>query len=378
MTQNIFHGIKTTINTTGASDITSVATAVIGMVVTAPDADATKFPLDTPILIDDVRAALSYSGTQGTFSKALSAIADQCQPTVVAVRVGVDAAHQDALVTGQGVGGYTGMQALLTAPQRLGVKPRIIGAPGLASQTATGALAIAAKSLRGMAYAHIPEPDVATASTYAAGFGARELMLLWPNSSLGGADIEARALGLRAAIDQNMGWHKTLSNVEIAGMSGLDIPISFGLDGTNSDAALLNNANITTIINRGGYRFWGNRTTSSEPKFAFESAVRTSQVLQDSIDDACFTYADKPLTIGLIKDIMATINAYFRKLVAKGLIIGATCWYDSTQNTDTTMTNGVLALSYDFTPCAPLEGLQFTQTITSTYYVDFTSLLKAA
>ena len=378
MTTTVFHGIKTNLLTTATTAITSVATAVIGMVCTATDADATAFPLNTPVLINDVRSALAKAGTTGTLSTALAAIADICSPTVIVVRVAIDAEGQDALVTGANVGGYTGLQALLTAEALTGSRPRILGTPGLSSEAVVTALAGIAQKLRGMAYAHMPATDLADAITMRANFGQRELMPIWPNTGVGGADVEARALGLRAYIDGTMGWNKTISNVEIPGVTGTDTPVTWGLDGDSTDAALLNNAQITTLIRRNGWRFWGNRTASSDARWAFESAVRTSQVLQDTIDDACFQFSDNDLTVGLVRDIVTTANAYFKKLKTQGYIIGATCWYDPASNQGVDLANGQLVLDYDFTATAPLEGQTFNQILTDKYYVDFSALLQTA
>ncbi|MFU5016773.1 phage tail protein, partial [Pseudomonas aeruginosa] len=69
------------------------------------------------------------------------------------------------------------------------------------------------------------------------GFGARELMLIWPdfinwdttaNAEKPAAAV-ARALGLRAKLDEQVGWHKTLSNVPVAGVSGLSKDIYWDL-----------------------------------------------------------------------------------------------------------------------------------------------------
>lgn len=371
----IFHGIKTNLLSTTSLTITSVSTAVIGLVATADDADATVFPLDTPVAITDVRAAITSAGATGTLALSLAAIADQCQPVVVVVRVATDAtdtAGQDALVTGTTYGGYTGMQALLVAELHTGSKPRIIAAPGLESPTVIGALATVAKGLRGVAYCYLPAAARDDAITAAASYGQRELMLFWPNAT--GTYVAALAVGLRAQIDASTGWHKTVSNVLLAGVTGLDHTITWALDGGSSDATLLNNARITTLINRNGWRFWGNRTTSDDDAYSFESATRTSQVLQDSIDEACFVYADKPLTLQLVKTILSNENAYLKKLAKAGQIIGGKAWYDPSLNDASALNNGQLAISYDFTAVAPLEGQTQNQTITDTYYVDFNAL----
>src|ERR1700741_2962426 len=129
-TSSIFHGIQTNVMTSDASAITSVATAVIGLVATGTDADVTMFPLNTPVLVNDARAALAKAGTQGTLATALAAIADQCSPLVIVVRVDTNASGQDALTE-------AGLQALLTAEQVTTYRPRILGAPGLTTHATT-------------------------------------------------------------------------------------------------------------------------------------------------------------------------------------------------------------------------------------------------
>lgn len=382
MTTSIFHGIKTNLLQSTSLTITLPATSIIGLVATGNDADADTFPLDTPVLISDVRSALAKAGTTGTLPTALAAIADQCNPTIIVVRVAtaVGDASQDDLVAGTfSAGRYTGAKALLMAETVTGFRPRIIGAPGLATHAVTQALIPIAQQLRGMIYALAVGSTVADVATYAATYSARELMLLWPETSVGNGDMEARALGLRAQIDQTTGWQKSLSNVPVNGISALAHDVSWSLDGSSSDATLLNDANVTTIIGRSGFRFWGNRTTSAIPKYAFEVATRTSQALADAIEDAGFVNTDKPLTAALIKDMLEDVNAKFRALSTPGAnqrIIGATAWFDPAANASADLANGQCVIDYDFTPCAPLEGLTLNQRITDRYYTDFASQLQ--
>jgi len=380
MTTSIFHGIKTNLLATGTRAINPVATSVIGMVCTASDADVGAFPLDRPVLITDVRDAIGKAGVLGTLSKALAAIADQCSPTIIVVRVatvtGGGPPTQDTMVIGTNVSGvYTGMQALLAAEAVTGVRPRILGAPGLATAAVTAAFVPIAQALRGMVYALAVGTTVAEVDTYAATYGQRAVELLWPETSVGGGDCEARALGLRSAIDQSTGWQKSLSNVVVNNITGLAKDVSWTLNGSSSDAATLNNANVTTLINRNGFRFWGNRTCSSLPQYAFETATRTSQALADTIEQGLFWAGDQPMTAGLVKDILATINAAFRQLVATGKLIGANAWFDPSLNPADQLANGQLQIDYDFTPVAPLEGLTENQRITDRYYADFSTQL---
>ncbi len=70
----------------------------------------------------------------------------------------------------------------------------------------------------------------------------------------------AYACGLRAYIDHEQGWHKSLSNVPVKNVLGMSRHVFWSLQAEDSDANSLNNKEITTIIRRNGFRFWGNRT----------------------------------------------------------------------------------------------------------------------
>ncbi len=378
------HGIKTNLLLTGTRAIVPLASAIIGLICTATAAAGAPtvaldaaFPLNTPVLVTDVRKAIGSAGTAGTLKPTFEAIADQSSPVIIIVRVAtdVDPADQDLLVIGGNVSGsYTGLQALLAAEAVTGFRPRIIAAPGLDTEDVATELAVIAKQLRGMAYAAAIGVDIPAAVAYQGGFDSRELMLLWPNfSGAFAGDAVARAVGLRAAIDQEQGWQKTLSNVPVAGVTGVSKQISFDIDNETTDAGLLNTAQITTLVRANGFRFWGNRTCSAEPLWAFESSVRTSQALQDEIATGLLWAIDKPLTAGLIRDILETINARFRALVAQGSIIGAKAWYDPALNNSVDLAAGKLTIDYDFTPAAPLEGLTLNQRITDRYYHGFAS-----
>lgn len=377
----IRHGIFVNEPVEGARAIVTVATAVIGMICTGPAASADAFPLNTPVLIGDIRSAIGEAGTTGTLPKALAAIADQVSPILIVVRVEAfeDQTAQDDAVIGTIAGSaYTGIQALLAAEVQLGVRPRILGAPGLDSPPVAAALGIAAQKLNGMAYLFCANcDDVDDALTYRPNFSMREQMLIWPETTGGAGDAIARALGLRAKIDEQVGWHKTLSNVAVNGISGLSKSVFFDLQDPSTDAGLLNDAEVTTIVRMNGYRFWGNRTCSDEPLFAFESATRTAQVLRDSIAQGLAWAVDKPITIGLVRDIIETINADFRQKVAEQRLIGATCWFDPSLNNKTALAGGQLTIDYDYTPCAPAEQITLNQRITDKYYASFGTALAS-
>ncbi|MBC3774730.1 phage tail sheath protein [Pseudomonas sp. SWRI99] len=390
MATDYHHGVRVVEINEGTRPIRTVATAVVGMVCTAEDADPIAFPLNRPVLLTDVLTASGKAGVKGTLAKSLDAIADQASPVTVVVRVaeGQDAAETTTNVIGGVTAGgqYMGMKALLAAEAQLGVRPRILGVPGLDSLPVATELVLTAQKLRGFAYASAWDcSTVSEATAYRENFGARELMTIWPDfvnwdTSLNAdapASAIARALGLRAKLDEQVGWHKTLSNVAVNGVSGLSRDIYWDLQNPATDAGLLNAADVTTLIRRDGFRFWGSRTCSDDPLFAFENYTRTAQVLADTMAEGQFWAIDKPMHPSLVRDIVEGINAKLRELVRLGYLIGGECWYDEAANDKDTLKAGKLYLDYDYTPVPPLENLGLRQRITDRYLVDFASRVNA-
>ncbi len=390
MATDYHHGVRVLELNEGTRPIRTVSTAVVGMVCTASDADAVKFPLNKPVLLTDVLTASGSAGELGTLARSLDAIADQASPVTVVVRVeeGADEAATTSNIIGgvSPTGEYLGMKALLAAEAQLGVKPRILGVPGLDSLPVTTELVAIAEKLRGFAYANAYGCEtVSDAIAYRAGFGARELMLIWPDfvswdttaNANAPASAIARALGLRAKLDEQVGWHKTLSNVPVNGVSGLSKDIYFDLQNPATDAGLLNADEVTTLIRRDGFRFWGSRTCSADPLFAFENYTRTAQVLADTMAEGHFWAVDKPMHASLVRDIVEGINAKFRELKRGGYIIDGQCWFDEAANDKDTLKAGKLFLDYDYTPVPPLENLLLRQRITDRYLVDFAAGITA-
>lgn len=384
------HGITIKEENSGPRSLIGAATAVIGMVVTAPAAQAAAFPLNKAVLVTDPDAALANLGTTGTGPVAVRAIADQvrCPTVIVRVAEGANAGELAANVIGtttaQGI--KTGMQALLAAEAQLGVKPRILGCPGLDTQAVTTALIAVAKKLRAMAYAAATGGDTSAAIAYRKSFSARELMLVYPDfyaaNPAGGDPVVsygvARALGLRARIDKEQGWHKTISNVPVDGVIGLTKDIQFDIQDSGCEANLLNAAQVSALVRAGGgFRIWGSRTCSEDSLFAFESATRTAQVMLDTIGNGMMWAIDKPLRPSLAKDIVETINGELRAMKLAGQILGGKAWFDADRNPIDQLSAGKLQIDYDYTPVPPLENLSLTQRITDRYFADFSAAVAA-
>ncbi|QEY03398.1 Putative phage tail sheath protein [Acinetobacter baumannii] len=390
MADSYHHGLRVVEINEGTRPIRTIATAVQGLIATAEDADATVFPLNTPVLITNTQAAVAKAGTNGTLKTALQAMANQANSICVVVRVAAaeDEAAQTANVIGtvDATGKYTGAKALLTAKSKLGVQPRIIGAPGLDTQAVAIELATIAKKLRAFAYVYAwgcktKEEVVA----YRDAFAARELMVIWPNFvafNVDSAQTEtvpavAVAMGLRAKIDNETGWHKTLSNVAVNGVTGIDADVTWDLQDPATDAGYLNSNEITTLIQHDGFRFWGSRTCSDDPLFAFENYTRTAQIMADTIAEAHMCPIDKPMHGSLVNDMLEGIKAKQREWTRLGYLMGGDAWYDPELNSKDTLKAGKLYIDYDYTPVPPLEDLTFRQRITDSYLADFASTITA-
>ncbi len=390
------HGVQVVEINDGTRVISTVSTAIVGMVCTASDADPATFPLNEPVLITGVQSAIAKAGKKGTLATALQAIADQSKPVTVVVRVeeGNSEDPEEALAqtisniigTTDESGKYTGLKALLTAEAVTGVKPRILGVPGLDSLEVATALAPVCQKLRAFGYVSAWGcKTLSDAIKYRDNFSKRELMVIWPDflawdtvtNVTATAYATARALGLRAKIDQEQGWHKTLSNVGVNGVTGISASVFWDLQEPGTDADLLNEAGITTLIRKDGFRFWGNRTCSDDPLFLFENYTRTAQVIADTMAEAHMWAVDKPITATLIRDIVDGINAKFRELKTNGYIVDATCWFDEEANDKETLKAGKLFIDYDYTPVPPLENLTLRQRITDKYLADLVSSVNS-
>ncbi|MCF3822488.1 phage tail sheath protein [Salmonella enterica] len=389
------HGVEVVEINDGTRTISTVSTAVVGMVCTASDADAGAFPLNEPVLITNPQSAIAKAGTKGTLKKSLQLIANQSKPVVVVVRVaegtGDDEEAQKQTIsniigTTDENGKYTGLKALLTAKAVTGVKPRILGVPGLDTQEVATALVSVAQKLRAFAYVSAWGcKTISDVIAYRENFSARELMIIWPEflgwdttaSATTTSYATAIALGLRAKIDNDTGWHKTLSNVGVNEVTGISASVFWDLQEKGTDADLLNEAGVTTLIRADGFRFWGNRNCSDEPLFQFENYTRTAQVIADTMAEGHMWANDKPITATLIRDIIDGINAKFRELKSGGYIIDATCWFDEEANSKESLKAGKLFIDYDYTPVPPLEHLTLRQRITDKYLANLISSVNS-
>ncbi|WP_420023773.1 phage tail sheath subtilisin-like domain-containing protein [Cereibacter azotoformans] len=392
MPETFLHGVEVIEVDSGTRPIRTVRSGVIGIVGTAPDADAAAFPLNTPVLIAGSRTEAAKLDTTGdglgTLPKALDGIFDQIGAVVIVVRVevGADDAETLANVVG-GVssinGQYEGVHALLGAESVVGFAPRILCAPGWTHQRpgetpganpVVSELVGIAERLRAVIVADGPNTTDAAAIAAAGDFGSPRVYLVDPwvtvlNSA--GAIVSeppsARVAGLIAKIDNDRGFWWSPSNQNLNGITGTTRPVDFKLGDANCRANLLNEANVATIVRQNGYRLWGNRTLSADPKWAFLSVRRTADMLNDSLQRAHLWAVDRNITKTFLTDVAEGVNGYIRSLIAQGALLGGRCWPDPDLNTAQNVAQGKCFFNFDFTAPYPAEHITFNSILTTDY-----------
>ena len=153
----------------------------------------------------------------------------------------------------------------------------------------------------------------------------------------------------------------------INGIVGISKPIDFVLGDVNSKANYLNENNIATIIQESGFRLWGNRTLSADPKWAFLQARRTADMINDSLLKAHLWAVDRNITKTYIEDVLEGVNNYLRHLKSIGAIIGGTAFADPELNTPDQIAQGKVSFDFDFTPPYPAEHITFRSKMSDQY-----------
>ena len=384
MPEQFLHGVEVVEIDSGPRPIQTIRSSVIGLIGTAPDADTDKFPLNTPVLIAGKRGEAAPLGVSGTLPAAMDDIFDQAGAMVVVVRVeeGVDEAETLSNVIG-GVdaetGQYQGVQAFLAAESEVHVTPRILVAPEFSHNTAlVSELVGVAERLRAVIIADGPNTQDADAITYRGDFGSPRVFLVdpwvrvWDTQS--DAEIirpaSARIAGLIAKSDNERGFWWSPSNREINGITGTARSVDFTLGDVNARANYLNENEVATIIRKDGFRLWGNRSCSADPKWAFLSVRRTADMINESLLRAHMWAVDRNITKTYLEDVLEGVNAYLRHLRSVNAIINGKAWADPELNTVDQLSQGKVYIDFDFTPPYPAEHITFRSHLVNDYLVE--------
>jgi phage tail sheath protein FI len=385
MSGPFFHGVTTSLIDTGARTISLPSSSIIGLCDTFTPGilgGGTAKAGDL-VLITTEREAIAAFGAGSAIAKAAAAIYVRAKAVIVAV--GVPKLEDEALQTSAIIGGVlasgqrTGLQALLDGKSVHNAQPKLLIAPGHSStQAVATAMDALAGKLRAIAIVDGPNTTDEAAMEYAENFGSKRIYMVdpgvqyWDTVSSATVDAPGSAwvAGLFAWTDANYGYWASPSNKEFVGITGTTRPIEY-LDGDETCRAnLLNNAFIATIIRDGGYRLWGNRTLSSDPKWSFVTRVRTCDILMDAIQAGHKWAVDRSITKTYVKDVTEGLDAFMRDQKTAGAIINFEVFADTELNTASQIEQGKVYWRIRFTDVPPAENPNFLIEVTNQWLTE--------
>jgi len=380
---DFLHGVEVITVDNGPYPIKTVKTSVIGIIGSAPNASE-EFPLNKPILVSQ-QNQIKDLGDTGTLPDALNAIYQQCAALCVVVRVKGEELIDESIKQNNEVKSNeedaqeSVFQALIEAESTLGVRPKILIAPGISRHKGViEELNNVANKLKAIAVIDGPNEDNQNAIKLANGLGSKRLYLIdpavkvWDNQQQDFAIKPASpyVAGLIAQADNARGFWWSPSNQLISGIVGTARPIDFVMGDKTSSANLLNEQKIATIINQNGYRLWGNRTLSADATWSFLQVVRVADIINESILRAHLWAIDRNIGKTYYDDVMESINSYLRHLQQLGAILGGQCSVDKEKNPISEISQGHVTFEFDFTPPVAAEHITIESKLVNHYFAN--------
>lgn len=352
--------------------------SVVGVIGTAPDADALLFPLNTPVfLYSDDAEKLGSLGTDGTLRDAIMLINAQLGEFQVAAKVVVvrvaEGADADATIANiVGNGPTTGLSAFLDAGPVLGVIPRLLCAPGYTSQHEVGeanavCAALPAICAKLLAHAVVDGP----ASTEQAAIDWREtissdrLIPVDPAVKIlsGGAPtvipLSPAVIGVAVRRDhekQGRPFH-SWANQPVQGIVGPSRPINFSLTDGATEGQRLLSANIGVLlrgemgvesaIGQGGFIFVGTDNAGEDDLWRFYNVTRGRDYIHLMLLRTLRFYLGRyNITGQSIQAIINTMETALRNLKADGDILGFEIKFVRDQNSPEELRQGRFTINF--------------------------------
>jgi hypothetical protein len=373
MANQYIHGIEFVSIDNGQRSIDTPRAGVVGVVGTAPAADVTRLPLNTPVLLNStLRADIAAVGTSGTLGTVMDIFNRTGNIYAVFVRVAEGANANDTTANI-----VAGIQALKGAESVTAAKPRILIAPGYSADDAVALeLNAVCDSLRAINFIDAdPASEAAAAITYALSVSSKRANVCWPyvkifnTSSKAYADVPMSIVA--AALEANTNYWESSSNHVVPLVSATAKPVHFELSEPNTTANLLNENGVTTVIHQNGFRLWGSRNSSggADALWRYRQHVRLDDMIAEAIIAAHLWAVDKNITTNYIDSVVEGVGSYLRYLASPGIeaIAGGKCWVDREVNTAETMGAGKILFDFDYGRFGIAETVSFRRYLNQSY-----------
>ena len=352
--------------------------SVVGLIGTAPAADATAFPADTPVFMysDDAvkRTAL---GNSGTIPEALTLINAQLGEFQVAAKVvivrvaeGDTVAETIANIVGDGIA--TGLEAFVHAGPTLGVIPRLICAPGFTSQrngTDANAVCAALPALCAKLLAHAVVDGPATTEQAALDWretlSSSRLIPVDPavrvmnGTEVAVVPLSPAVIGIGVRRDhekQGRPFH-SWANQPVQGIVGPSRPINFSLtDGATEGQRMLSHnlgvllrgeMGVETAIASGGFVFVGTDNAGEDDLWRFYNVTRGRDYIHLMFLRTLRFYLGRfNITGQTVQAVLNTIGFALRDLKADGDILGYEVKFTRDQNSPEELRQGRFTVNF--------------------------------
>ncbi|TGY49733.1 phage tail protein [Rodentibacter caecimuris] len=310
----------------------------------------------------------------------LKATYDYADPTKVTeedIKGGIDSA----------TGKRQGFELLRDGFNLYGADAKILICPGFdKTASCAAALATLAEQLKAVAYVQLPKGTslskaiqgrgpLGTLNASASSERVRHFFPYVQGSNNTLESLAVHAAGLRMKTDTDNGYWFSTSNRQLQGVIGMEVPLTARVDDEQSETNLLNAVGITTIFNSfgTGFRLWGNRS-SNYPTVThiinFETALRTGDLIDESIRRTELQFIDRPIDDALIDSLLETVDTYLRALPS---IVGYSVSLDHDTDLVDEFSKGHVPLVYDYTPKLPAELISNKSVMTRKYLVNLVS-----
>lgn len=310
----------------------------------------------------------------------LKATYDYADPTKVTeedIKGGIDSA----------TGKRQGFELLRDGFNLFGADAKILICPEFdKTASCAAALATLAEQLKAVAYVQLPKGTslssaiqgrgpLGTLNAQASSERVRHFFPYVQGSNNTLESLAVHAAGLRMKTDTDNGYWFSTSNRQLQGVIGMEVPLTARVDDEQSETNLLNAVGITTIFNSfgTGFRLWGNRS-SNYPTVThiinFETALRTGDLIDESIRRTELQFIDRPIDDALIDSLLETVDTYLRALPS---IVGYSVSLDHDADLLDEFSKGHVPIVYDYTPKLPAELISNKSVMTRKYLVNLVS-----
>ncbi len=336
-------------------------------------ADGTPLTLGDDYSVDMQTGEIRFKASKTSLT-ATYTYADPSKVTEADIKGGVESA----------TGARKGFELLRDGFNKFGADAKVLICPEFdKTATCAAALQVLAEQLKAVAYVQLPKGTTLSKAIEAHGLlgnlnakaSSERVRHFYPYATgmSGGLEsLATHAAGLRMKVDVEQGYWFSTSNRELLGVIGMEVPLTARIDDLQSETNRLNAAGITTIFNSfgTGFRLWGNRS-SCFPTVThiinFETALRTGDLIDESIRRAELQYIDRPIDDALIDSLLETIRTY---LGTQKSLVGFEVGLDYDYDLVDAFSQGQIPLTYDYTPKLPAERISNRSVMTRKYLVN--------